>query len=158
MNIGSHKASPVDQRSRPNGPLGSELNRDIISVVNKTAMIGSSPSGYEIPPSGAKSTDTAPKKIPVPSRTDKEVDLGQLFNEGYCIEPEMHDNCKPTEVVTNELDAGVNDQEENPDDEGWMGGMFDFSEEGRSTLLLLLLLLLPQCLNLYYFLTNLLLS
>ncbi|KAL3849821.1 hypothetical protein ACJIZ3_011703 [Penstemon smallii] len=53
---------------------------------------------------------------------EKKVDFSQFCKEGYCN--------KPTEVATDEVDTGGNNtQEEKHDEEGWSGGMFDFSEE-----------------------------
>ncbi|KAI3473688.1 hypothetical protein Pfo_030925 [Paulownia fortunei] len=61
---------------------------------------------------------------------EKTVDFGLFFKEGYCNKPEFHDRHRSTEVVTDEVDTGGNTPEEKPDEEGWIGGMFDFSEEG----------------------------
>ncbi|KAL8028984.1 hypothetical protein ABFX02_14G198600 [Erythranthe guttata] len=55
--------------------------------------------------------------------TEKTVDFGLFFKEEYC-------NKSSTEVVTDEVETGSNTHEEKPDEEGWLGGIFDFSEEG----------------------------
>ncbi|KAG8370690.1 hypothetical protein BUALT_Bualt13G0009500 [Buddleja alternifolia] len=62
--------------------------------------------------------------------TEKTVDFGLFFKEGYCNKPEIHEPRKSTEGVTCEVDTGGSTHEEKPDEEGWIGGMFDFSEEG----------------------------
>ncbi|EYU38123.1 hypothetical protein MIMGU_mgv1a024731mg, partial [Erythranthe guttata] len=56
--------------------------------------------------------------------TEKTVDFGLFFKEEYC-------NKSSTEVVTDEVETGSNTHEEKPDEEGWLGGIFDFSEEGE---------------------------
>lgn len=60
----------------------------------------------------------------LPSGTEKTVDFGLFFKEEYC-------DKSSTEVVTDDVDTGSNTHEEKPDEEGWIGGMFDFSEEGE---------------------------
>ncbi|PIN13415.1 WD40 repeat protein [Handroanthus impetiginosus] len=63
--------------------------------------------------------------------TEKTVDFGLFFKEGYCNKPEINDHHKSTEVATDEVDSGGNNtHEEKPNEEGWIGGVFEFSEEG----------------------------
>ncbi|PIN13414.1 WD40 repeat protein [Handroanthus impetiginosus] len=63
--------------------------------------------------------------------TEKAVDFGLFFKEGYCNKPEIDDHHKSTEVATDEVHSGGNNtHEEKPDEEGWVGGVFEFSEEG----------------------------
>lgn len=66
----------------------------------------------------------------MPSGTEKTVDLGLFFKEGYCFTPESDDDRKSTEVATDEKGADGNTREEKRDEEGWAGGVFHFSEEG----------------------------
>ncbi|KAL1558469.1 autophagy-related protein 18g-like [Salvia divinorum] len=75
--------------------------------------------------------------IRIPSRIDTTVDFGPLFKEGYCNKPEFLDRCQSTEVMTRDAKAGDDtheeeklQDEEGPQEEGWISGMFDFSEEG----------------------------
>ncbi|KAK6164734.1 hypothetical protein DH2020_001598 [Rehmannia glutinosa] len=115
------KVSLMDQRSKPIiMPLPSKNNN---YVVDNATISRSSSSGNEIPSLNVDSADSA-----VPSKTEKTVDFAQLFKEGYCNKPEY------PEVATDEMDTGGNNshEEEKPEEEeGWIGGMFDFSEEGR---------------------------
>ncbi|GFQ02348.1 autophagy-related protein 18g [Phtheirospermum japonicum] len=57
---------------------------------------------------------------------EKTVDFAQLFKEGYCDKPKF------SEVASDEMDGdnNIHDEEKPEEEEGWIGGMFDFSEEG----------------------------
>ncbi|XP_073149065.1 autophagy-related protein 18g-like isoform X2 [Henckelia pumila] len=64
---------------------------------------------------------------------EKTEDFGHFFKEGYCNKPELGDYHDSTEVATEEVDdtgaSNTHDEVEKPE-EGWIGGMFDFSEDG----------------------------
>ncbi|KAK4441712.1 Autophagy-related protein 18g [Sesamum alatum] len=57
--------------------------------------------------------------------TEKTVDIGLLFKEGYYNRPEVHDNCRSTEVLTDKVDTADNTHQEKPKEEGLIGGVFD---------------------------------
>ncbi|KAL6564280.1 hypothetical protein OROMI_015730 [Orobanche minor] len=121
----SLKISLADQRSRPIiTSLPSKNTRNVDFAVHNSASSGSSLPEHEINDDHADSA----ADVLMPSETDeKTMDFAQLCKEGYC------DN-KP-EFVTDEMDdSGGNnshDEERHEDgEEGWIGGMFDFSEEG----------------------------
>ncbi|XP_073314957.1 autophagy-related protein 18g-like [Primulina huaijiensis] len=67
---------------------------------------------------------------------EKTVDFGHFFKEGYCSKPELGDYHDSTEAATEEVDdtgASNTHDEEEKSEEGWIGGMFDFSEDGDHT-------------------------
>ncbi|XP_073283825.1 autophagy-related protein 18g-like isoform X1 [Primulina huaijiensis] len=64
---------------------------------------------------------------------EKAEDFGHFFKEGYCSKPELGGYHDSTEVATEEVDdtgASNTHDEEEKSEEGWIGGMFDFSEDG----------------------------
>ncbi|KAL6516050.1 hypothetical protein OROGR_019355 [Orobanche gracilis] len=127
MNVStSLKISLADQRSRPIiTSLPSKNTRNADFAVHNSASSGSSLPEHEI---NADRADSAADVL-MPSETnEKTMDFAQLCKEGYC------DN-KP-EFVSEEMDdcGGNNSHEEERQEdgeEGWIGGMFDFSEESR---------------------------
>lgn len=112
--------------SRP-VPSFPSRNTNSRSVENGTVSRSSSP-GNEIP---SLNSDSAADVLK-PSKTEATVDFVQLFKEGYYNKPEFHNLHKSTDVVTDEMNNGdINTHEmEKHAEEGWIGGMFDFSEEG----------------------------
>lgn len=116
------KVSLMDQRSRPIIPIPSANSRSVNFLVDNATISRSSSLGNEIPLLNVDNIDSAVDAMP--SRTEETIGFGHLFKEGYCNKPE---------VGTDEMDNGGNShEEEKPEDEGWIGGMFDFSEEGRT--------------------------
>ncbi|KAI3449575.1 hypothetical protein Pfo_006240 [Paulownia fortunei] len=119
----SLKVSLMDQRSRPIiMPFPSKNTCSVNFVVDNAAISRSSSLGNEIPSLNVDNTDSA-ADILMPSRTEETVDFAQLFKEGYCNKPEFHDRHRSTEGYCD------THEEEKPEEEGWIGGMFDFSEE-----------------------------
>lgn len=105
--------------------------------VNNATISRSSSLGNEM--QSLKVDDTNPDaEILLPSRIDADADFSPLFKEGYYNKPEFLDHRNSTDIMTNDANAGDNtheeeklEDEEGPQDEGWIGGMFDFSEEGK---------------------------
>ncbi|KAL0437539.1 UNVERIFIED_CONTAM: Autophagy-related protein 18g [Sesamum radiatum] len=62
--------------------------------------------------------------VPLAKGTEKTVDIGLLFKEGYYNRPEVRDNCRSTDVVTDKVDIACNTHQE-PKEEGLIGGVFD---------------------------------
>ncbi|CAA2987688.1 Hypothetical predicted protein [Olea europaea subsp. europaea] len=63
---------------------------------------------------------------------EKTVDFGQFFKEGYCNKPDIRKPHQTIEVENNQEEgssSNSNDKEKTEDDE-WIGGVFEFSEEG----------------------------
>lgn len=123
--------------SGPIIPFPSQNTCIVNFAVDNGTISRSSSLGNEIPLLNVDNTDSA-ADILMPSRTKETVDFAQLFKEGYYNKPEFHDRHKSTEIVTDEMNTGGNTHEEEkladeePEEEGWIGGMFDFSEEGRN--------------------------
>ncbi|KAK4418216.1 Autophagy-related protein 18g [Sesamum alatum] len=117
---GSFKVSLVDQRYRPIIPIPSANSHVVNFLVDHATISRSSSLGNEIPLLNVDNTDSAVDVMP--SRTEETVGFEHLFKEEYCNNPE---------VGTDEMgNSGNSHEEEKPEDEGWIGGMFDFSEEG----------------------------
>ncbi|KAL0370559.1 UNVERIFIED_CONTAM: Autophagy-related protein 18g [Sesamum angustifolium] len=57
--------------------------------------------------------------------TEKTVDIGLLFKEGYYNRTEVRDNCRSTEVFTDKVDTAGNTHQEKPKEEGLIGAVFD---------------------------------
>ncbi|KAL0435801.1 UNVERIFIED_CONTAM: Autophagy-related protein 18g [Sesamum radiatum] len=118
---GSFKVSLMDQRYRPIIPIPS-VNSHVNFLVDHATISRSSSLGNEIPLLNVDNTDSAVDVMP--SRAEETVGFAHLFKEEYCNKPE---------VGTDEMgNSGNSHEEEKPEDEGWIGGMFDFSEEGRT--------------------------
>ncbi|KAL0418784.1 UNVERIFIED_CONTAM: Autophagy-related protein 18g [Sesamum radiatum] len=57
--------------------------------------------------------------------TEKTVDIGLLFKEGYYNRTEVRDYCRSTEVFTDKVDTAGNTHQEKPKEEGLIGAVFD---------------------------------
>ncbi|KZV30857.1 autophagy-related protein 18g [Dorcoceras hygrometricum] len=111
----SIKASLMDPRS---------VHNSADFVVGNTSLSGSSSSANEYSSSDVSSDSAA--EILMPSGTEKEVDFGQFFKEGYCDMPNLHDRGHSTEVSAIEVETCSNAQIEGSSlEEGWIGDMFE---------------------------------
>lgn len=128
-----------------------DLNKPVISCspqitcngnlhADNAAISRSSSLGNEMQSLNVDNTNSDAENL-VPLRTDANVEFAPLFKEGYYNKPEFLDHRNSTDIMTNDTNAGDNTQEEEkledeegPQDEGWIGGMFDFSEEGKNPL------------------------
>ncbi|KAG8389405.1 hypothetical protein BUALT_Bualt02G0225800 [Buddleja alternifolia] len=122
----------MDQRSRPIRPFTPDNTRRVNYIADSATTSRSFSLASEIP--NVDNTDSA-ADASMPSGTGKAVDFAQLFKEGYYAnKPEFHDERSSTEVVTDDIDTSGNNahEEEKQEDEGWIGGVFDFSEEGKN--------------------------
>lgn len=118
---GSRPIIPCPSRNTCNGNL----------LVDNATISRSSSLGNDMQSLNVDNTDSD-ADILMPSRTEATVDFAPLFKEGYYNKPEFLDHHQSTEVMTDEANAGDNTHEEEKldEEEGWIGGMFDFSEEG----------------------------
>lgn len=131
----SLKTSIMDQRSGNDMPLAREQGRVDFNVDNNTTASMSCSSGNETPLLDADNTDSV-EDILMPSGMEKTVDFGQFFKEGYCNKPDIREPHQTIEVENNQEEgssSNSNDKEKTEDDE-WIGGVFEFSEEGNHRL------------------------
>ncbi|XP_022851064.1 autophagy-related protein 18g [Olea europaea var. sylvestris] len=127
----SLKTSIMDQRSGNDMPLAREQGRVDFNVDNNTTASMSCSSGNETPLLDADNTDSV-EDILMPSGMEKTVDFGQFFKEGYCNKPDIREPHQTIDVENNQEEgssSNSNDKEKTEDDE-WIGGVFEFSEEG----------------------------
>lgn len=124
--------------SRPIIPCPSQSTCNGNLLVDNAAISRSSSLGNEMQSLNVDNPDSD-ADILIPSRTDAAVNFAPLFKEGYYNKPEFLDHRQSTEVMTHEANAGDNtheeeklEDEEGPQEEGWIGGMFDFSEDGKT--------------------------
>ncbi|XP_051118660.1 autophagy-related protein 18g [Andrographis paniculata] len=125
------KVSMTDHKSSPVIPFPpTNTNASNLVVENGTLSRSYSPGSEILPSLDADGTGSNPD-ILRPSSDGDTVNFAQLFKEGYCNEPLFPDHHESTGGGTDEMDGGGDmPEEEKPEEEGWMGGMFDFSEEG----------------------------
>ncbi|XP_051141840.1 autophagy-related protein 18g-like isoform X1 [Andrographis paniculata] len=121
------KISLIDQRCK-SIPTVPAANVRSVNFADDNAVISRSSSMGNVNPS-SNTDDTDSDADLRRSRTKETVDLLELFNEGYCNKPEFHDQQRSIEggSATAETNANANNQEEENSEEGWIGGMFDFS-------------------------------
>lgn len=121
-----HKVSLTDHRCNTILTVPPANVRAVNLSVDNAISSRSSSMGDESPSSNVDDTDSD-ADILRPSRTGKTVDFIELFKEGYCDKPDSQDPHIPMEDVTDEIHRdGNTHEEENHDEEGWIGGMFDF--------------------------------
>ncbi|XP_047979993.1 autophagy-related protein 18g-like [Salvia hispanica] len=114
-------------------PSQNTCNGNILS--DNAAISRSSSLGNEMQLLNVDNPDSDTDNV-MPLRNDATVDFAPLFKEGYYNKPELPDHQQSTEVITHEVNSGDNtheeeklEDEEGPQEEGWIGGMFDFSED-----------------------------
>ncbi|XP_042061980.1 autophagy-related protein 18g-like [Salvia splendens] len=121
--------------SMPIIPCPSQNTCDGNLLLDNAAISRSSSLGNEMQLLNVDNPDSD-TDIVIPLRNDATVDFSPLFKEGYYNKPELPDHQQSTEVITHEVNSGDNtheeeklEDEEGPQEEGWIGGMFDFSED-----------------------------
>ncbi|XP_047941742.1 autophagy-related protein 18g-like isoform X1 [Salvia hispanica] len=133
--LGGHAEDKTGLRggSRAIIPYPSQNTCNRILLVDNAAISRSSSLGNEMQSLHIDNPNSE-ADILIPSRIESTVDFGPLFKEGYYNKPELLDRCQSTEVITHEAKAGDDtpeeklEDEEGPREEGWISGMFDFSE------------------------------
>ncbi|KAL2510619.1 Autophagy-related protein 18g [Abeliophyllum distichum] len=126
------KTSIMDQRSGTAIPLTPEqLHRVDFPVDNNTTTSMLCSSGNETPLLNADNTNSV-ADILMPSGKEKTVDFEQFFKEGYCNKPNICDPHQSIEVENNQEEGTRNNsnEKEKPEEDEWIGGVFEFSEEG----------------------------
>lgn len=71
-----------------------------------------------------------PKDEPKPATCHDHLDLGLLFKEGYCEAVELDRSSALNEAVNDNIDSYSDQEREKPED-GMLGGIFAFSEDGK---------------------------
>lgn len=103
------------------GPASSSSNTVIVSEVSATSS------------ASLGSANDILKEAVVPGSTNDHVELGQLFEEGYCEALEL-DGCHGlTEVVSDDVDSSSHHEKDklaDGEEDEMLGGVFAFSEDG----------------------------
>ncbi|GER24789.1 homolog of yeast autophagy 18 (ATG18) G [Striga asiatica] len=126
------KVPLADPRSKPiSMPLPPKNAPNAKFLVDNGSISSSDSPENEPPPLNVVENTDSGSDVLVPLKTEKkEVDFAQFFKEGYC-----NNKLEFGEAVNDEMDdtGGSNnshhEDEKGDEEEGWIGGMFDFSEE-----------------------------
>lgn len=135
--VGSHPANDMirerDADSCIKVSLMDQRSRSIMTfnLVDDATIRRSSSQSNQIPSLDVDSADAKMGNIRASRAAEDKVDFAQLFKEGYCNESEFQSH-KISTGLTDEIDSSGDTHEEKLEEEGWIGGMFDFSEEGRN--------------------------
>ncbi|CAA0828144.1 Autophagy-related protein 18g [Striga hermonthica] len=126
------KVPLADPRSRPIAmPLPPENAPNAKFLVDNGGISRSFSPENELPPLNVVDKTDSGSDVLMPLETEKrEVDFAQFFKEGYCNKLECGESVNDEMNDTGGSNNSHREDDKAEEEEGWIGGMFDFSEEG----------------------------